>query len=92
MKIFLCIFTKIVSILCIIATLMLPFSIFFAKKWEWQLLFAGGILFFISYILIKISYRILLSTNNPADRNNIFSINKRYNSKMKGSISEYGFQ
>jgi hypothetical protein len=67
----------------------LPFYIFFTN-WEWRLLWGEFFILLISYSLIKISYQILLSTNNPADRKNIFSINRRYSSKMNGSINDNG--
>lgn len=74
-----------------LVALVLPFSIFLGD-WEWQLIIVGIFLSFISINLVVISYRILLSTNNPADRKNIFSINKRFNHNMKGSVADYGWR
>lgn len=69
--------------------LALPFTVFI-PKWDYDLIIPLLFLLLCSYSLIKIGYITLLSTNNPADRKNFFSINKRYNSKMKGSITDYG--
>jgi hypothetical protein len=84
-----CIFTKIVSVVLMLVASALPFYIFFIN-WDWRLLWGEFFILLISYSLIKISYQILLSTNNPADRKNIFSINRRYSSKMNGSINDNG--
>lgn len=70
-------------------SLALPLTIFISD-WNWNFLWVGAFLSLISYSLIKISYLTLLSTNNPADRKNMFSINKRYSSRLNDSISEKG--
>ena len=89
MKIILCIFQKLLSVLLMLVALAIPFSIFI-NEWQWILVIPGIILSLISYSLIKLSHKMLLTTNNPADRNNFFSINKRYSSKMNGSFGENG--
>lgn len=43
------------------------------------------------YVMLKMFHRGLLSTNNPADRNNIFSINRRFSGTMNGSAGENGY-
>ena len=40
--------------------------------------------------IIKLAYKSLLSTNNPADRKNIFSINKRFSNKINCSFADNG--
>lgn len=73
----------------VIVAILLPFSISL-KEITWYSLIPFIILSLVSFGLILVSYRVLLSTNNPADRYNFFSINKRYESRMKGSINDMG--
>lgn len=72
-----------------LVALAIPFSIFITE-WKWILLIPGIILSLISYSLINVAYLTLLTTNNPADRKNFFSINTRFTSKMNGSFGENG--
>ena len=65
-------------------------SVIFIPEWRWTNIIFGIILVIVSFGLFNIFYLILLSTNNPADRKNIFSLNKRYTDKMNGSIGEIG--
>lgn len=92
MNIFFCIFQKILSILLILIAITLPFSVFINNDKIWLAIFGFLLLSIISYVLIKLSYLMILSTNNPADRKNFFSINKRFDTKMEGSFSDLGFK
>lgn len=90
MKIFSCIFVKVLSVMQMLVAFALPFSIFLAKEISFKLISPFVILSLVSYSIIKLAYKSLLSTNNPADRKNIFSINKRFSNKMNGSVSDNG--
>ena len=81
---------KILVVVQMLIAFVLPFIVFFSRSWNWNILWIEIFLVGLAYSLIKISYLTLLSTNSPADRNNFFSINKRFSSKMKGSIDQMG--
>ena len=92
MKYFHCLFVKILCIMLIIVSITSPFILFALNPLKFSLwyIFSFISILLIYYVILKMMYRGLLSTNNPADRKNIFSINRRFSGTMNGSAGENG--